>query len=216
MSALPRTLLTAGLVLVSCAAACAAETAPSPDGLAFFESKVRPVLAESCYKCHSVAAKEQGKLKGSLFLDTREGVLAGGDNGPALVPGKPETSLLVKAVRWSDPDMEMPPKHKLAEGAIADLAKWVEMGAPDPRDGAKGNAQREIQVEKSRDFWSFKPLTEPALPEVKNAGWVRTPVDRFILARQEAAGVTPSAPVSREKLVRRAFFDLTGLPPAPA
>ncbi|HEV7403970.1 MAG TPA: PSD1 and planctomycete cytochrome C domain-containing protein [Chthoniobacteraceae bacterium] len=203
-------------MLVSYAAACAAETAPSPDGLAFFESKVRPVLAEACYKCHSVEAKAQGKLKGALFLDTREGVLAGGDNGPALVPGKPETSLLVKAVRWSDPDIEMPPKHKLAEGAIADLAKWVEMGAPDPRDGAKGNAQREIQVEKSRDFWSFKPLAAPALPEVKNTAWVRSPVDRFILAKQEAAGVQPSAPVSREKLGRRAFFDLTGLPPTPA
>jgi hypothetical protein len=188
---------------------------PSPDAIAFFEKKIRPVLSESCYKCHSVAAKEQGKLKAGLFLDTREGVLAGGDTGPSVVPGKPDASLLVKAVRWSDPDMEMPPKHKLPEPVIADIAKWVEMGAPDPRTGPKGSAVREIDVVKAREFWSFKPLARPTPPDVKNAGWVRSPVDRFILAKQEAAGVTPSAPVSRERLARRAYFDLTGLPPSP-
>jgi hypothetical protein len=213
--------LAASVVSGFCAPAFAVEkvaekVAPSPEAVAFFESKIRPVLAEACYQCHSVSAKEKGKLKGGLFLDTREGVLAGGDTGPSVVPGKPDASLLVKAVRWSDPDMEMPPKHKLPEHQIADLAKWVEMGVPDPRDGAKGSAKRVINVEQSRDFWSFRPLAKVPPPEVKNAAWVRTPVDRFILEKQEAAGVTPAAPVSREKLVRRAFFDLTGLPPSPA
>ncbi len=209
--------ITAWAALRFCIPAFAAENAaPSPEGIAFFESKIRPVLADACYQCHSVSAKEKGKLKGGLFLDTREGVLAGGDTGPSVVPGKPDASLLVKAVRWSDPDMEMPPKHKLPPQQIADLAKWVEMGAPDPRDGAKGSTKREINVEQSRDFWSFKPLAKVTPPEVKNSAWVRTPVDRFILEKQEAAGVTPAAPLGREKLLRRAFFDLTGLPPSPA
>lgn len=190
-------------------------TSPSPDGLAFFEKKIRPVLSESCYKCHSAEAKAQGKLKGGLFLDTREGVLVGGDTGPSIVPGKPDASLLVKAMRWSDPDMEMPPKTKLPEAVIADFAKWVEMGAPDPRTGAKGNAKREIDITQGRGFRSFMPLARVSPPAVKNAAWVRSPVDRFILAKQEEAGVTPSAAVSREKLARRAFFDLTGLPPSP-
>ncbi len=189
--------------------------APSAEGVAFFEQKIRPVLADSCYKCHSVAAKAEGKLKAGLFLDSREGVLAGGDTGPAVAPGKPDASLLVKAVRWSDPDVEMPPKHKLPEPIIADFAKWVEMGAPDPRTGPKGSAGREINLAQGREFWSFKPLARPSLPEVKNGAAVRSPVDRFILARQEAAGVTQSAPVGREKLARRAYFDLTGLPPSP-
>ena len=188
---------------------------PSPDGLAFFEKRIRPVLAESCYKCHSAEAKAQGKLKGGLFLDTREGVLVGGDTGPSIVLGKPDASLLVKAMRWSDPDMEMPPKTKLPEAVIADFAKWVEMGAPDPRTGAKGSAKREIDITQGRGFRSFMPLARVSPPAVKNAAWVRSPVDRFILAKQEEAGVTPSAAVSREKLARRAFFDLTGLPPSP-
>ncbi len=206
--------LSVGL-LFSQAAFAAEQGPPSPEGIAFFEQKIRPVLADSCYKCHSVAAKAQGKLKGGLFLDTREGVLAGGDTGPSVVPGKPDASLLVKAVRWSDPDVEMPPKHKLPEPVIADFAKWVAIGVPDPRTGAQGSAKREINVAQGREFWSFKPLAHPSPPEVKNAAWVRSPVDRFILAKQEAAGVTPSAPVSREKLARRAYFDLTGLPPSP-
>ena len=204
------------LVLISGVVSAAEPAATAPEGILFFETKIRPVLADACYQCHSVSAKEQGKLKGGLFLDTREGVLAGGDTGPSITPGKPDASLLVKAVRWNDPDMEMPPKHKLPQQQIADLAKWIGMGAPDPRDGAKGSTKREINIAQSRDFWSFKPLAKTSLPEVKNAAWVRSPVDRFILAKQEAAGVTPSAPVSREKLLRRAFFDLTGLPPSPA
>ena len=207
---------TGWLVLLGGAAASAAEPVPaSPEAIAFFEKKIRPVLAESCYKCHSAEAQGQGKLKGGLFLDTREGVLAGGDTGPAVVPGKPAESLLVKAVRWSDPDTQMPPKHKLADEVIADLTKWVEMGLPDPRSGPKGKAKREINVAQERGFRSFAPLAAGAPPEVKNAAWTRSPVDRFVLAKQEAAGVTPSAPLSREKLARRAFFGLTGLPPSP-
>ncbi len=207
---------TAWIALLAAPAFFAAEPAtPSPEGIAFFEKKIRPVLAESCYKCHSQAAKDQGKLKGGLFLDTREGVLAGGDTGPSVVPGKPDASLLVKAVRWSSPDLEMPPKHKLPDPVIADFGKWVELGAPDPRSGPKGSAKREINLAQGREFRSFKPLARVAPPAVKNTAWARTPVDRFVLAKQEAAGVTPSAPVSRAKLARRAYFDLTGLPPSP-
>ena len=207
---------TGWLVLLCGAAAGAAEPVPaSPEAIAFFEKKIRPVLVESCYKCHSAEAQALGKLKGGFFLDTREGVLAGGETGPAVVPGKPEESLLVKAVRWSDPDTQMPPKHKLADDVIADLTKWVEMGLPDPRSGPKGKAKREINVAQERGFRSFAPLAAGAPPAVKNAAWTRSPVDRFVLAKQEAAGVTPSAPLSREKLARRAFFGLTGLPPSP-
>src|SRR5437899_423620 len=127
-------LIVAGRLVVAGAEAANRSTDSSAEGLAFFESKIRPLLVERCYECHSAESK---KLKGGLRLDSREGVLKGGDSGPAIVPGKPENSLLIKAVRYIDPDLQMPPHHQLSAGQIADLEQWVRMGAPDSRQGDK-------------------------------------------------------------------------------
>ena len=192
-----------------------AATTPSPEEVAFFEQKIRPVLLSACYECHSAEAKAKGKLKGGLFLDTRAALLTGGDEGPALVPGKPDDSLLIKALRWAREDLHMPPKKKLPPEVIADFEKWIAMGAPDPRTGEVAKARREISIPQGRDYWAFRPLKPVPVPTVKNATWAKTPVDRFILAQQEKAGVTPSRPIGREQLLRRVTFDLTGLPPKP-
>ena len=209
-----RLLWSAALWLVlPLAHAVAAPAPPAPEGIAFFEQKIRPVLLATCYECHSAEAKAKGKLKGGLFLDTRAGLLTGGDEGPALVPGKPDESLLIKALRWSREDLHMPPKKKLPPEVIADFEKWVAMGAPDPRTGEVAKARREISIPQGRDYWAFRPLQPVPVPTVKNVAWAKTPVDRFILARQEKAGVTPANPLAPEQLLRRASFDLTGLPP---
>ena len=192
-----------------------APATPTPEGRAFFEQKIRPVLVSTCYECHSAEAKAKGKLKGGLFLDTRAALLTGGEEGPVLVPGKPDDSLIIKALRWSREDLHMPPKRKLAPAVIADFEKWVAMGAPDPRVGDVVKARREINVSEGREYWAFRPLKPVAVPAVKNAAWAKTPVDRFILAAQEKAGVTASPALPREQLLRRATFDLTGLPPTP-
>ena len=191
----------------------AATATLSPEGVAFFEQKIRPVLVSACYECHSAEAKAKGKLKGGLFLDTRAALLTGGDEGPSFVAGKPDDSLLIKALRWSREDLHMPPKKKLPPEVIADFEKWIAMGAPDPRTGEVAKARREISIPQGRDYWAFRPLKPVTVPSVKNAAWAKTPIDRFILAKQEAAKVTASQPIAREQLLRRATFDLTGLPP---
>ena len=193
----------------------AAEPASSPEQIAFFEQHIRPALAEHCYKCHSAEAQKEGKLKGGLFLETRAGSLKGGDSGPAVVAGNASESLLIKAVRWEDLDTQMPPKKKLPPELIAHFEKWVAMGAPDPREGTAGSARREINITKGREHWAFKPLSKITPPEVRSGSWARTPVDRFLLAAQEAAGVSPSPFAAKETLLRRVYFDLTGLPPKP-
>ncbi len=189
---------------------------PTSEQLAFFENKIRPVLAQKCYSCHSAEAKEKGKLKSGLYVDSREGLLYGGETGPALLPGKPADSLLIKALRHITEDLAMPPKEKLSDAVIADFEKWITQGAPDPRTGPRpAAAKHEINLETGRQWWSFKPLQPVAIPTVKNTAAARNAIDQFILARQEAAGVTPSSPARRETLIRRASFDLTGLPPTP-
>ncbi len=195
----------------------AAEPSPVPGQLAFFENKVRPVLAEKCYGCHSAQAQAQGKLKASLFVDSREGLLAGGDSGPAIVPGKPLDSLILKVLKHEVKDAEMPPKGKLGDGVIADFAMWIENGAADPRvaTAAPAKPKRVINVDVGKQWWAFKPLVQPPLPAVKNTAWVRTPVDAFILAKQEVAGLAANTMAGKEKLLRRACFDLIGLPPTP-
>jgi len=193
-----------------------ADAALSPEHLAFFEQKIRPVLTEHCYQCHSAEAKQNKKLKGGLYLDSRAGLLTGGDTGPAIVAGKSDKSLLMTAIRWQDTDIEMPPKKKLPDEIIADFAKWIDMGAPDPRMDAAPASKRVIDIKQGREHWAFKPLLTTPPPNVKNSAWVRTPIDRYILARQESAGVVPSGPINRERLLRRIYFDLTGMPPMPA
>jgi len=193
------------------AALGAAPTPPDHAGIEFFEQKIRPIFVEHCYKCHSAQAE---KLKGGLHLDTHEGLLKGGDTGPAIVPGDAEKSLLIKAVRYKDEDLQMPPKgKKLASEQIADLEAWVKMGAPDPRVSGAQVAQTKVQ---GSGHWAFKPVTQPAIPAVKNKKWAQTPVDAFILARLEAKKLSPSPRADKRTLIRRATFDLIGLPPTPA
>ena len=182
--------------------------APKPSDLEFFENKVRPVLVEHCYSCHA-GKKERGGLK----VDSLAALLKGGDTGPALVPGKPEQSLLIKAVRHHG-DLKMPPKGKLPEAVAANLAKWIERGAAAP-DVKTSDAVKGIDWTAARTFWSFQPVRRPALPAVKNTAWPRNDLDRFILARLEAEELAPVSEADRRTLLRRATFDLTGLPPTP-
>jgi hypothetical protein len=179
------------------------------DQVEFFENKIRPVLSQHCYKCHSVNSE---KVKGGLLLDSREATLRGGDNGAAVVPGHPDKSLVIQAVRYTDADLQMPPKKKLSDEQIADLEKWVKMGAPDPR--AATTAQKEWK-DSRKDWWAWQPLTKPAVPEVQDKIWGQSPVDKFILAKLESKGLTPNPITDKRTLIRRATFDLIGLPPTP-
>ncbi len=197
----------------SVAASAAALTSAQTE---FFESKVRPVLAEHCYKCHSAGAE---KIKGGLTVDTRDGLLRGGDTGPALVPGKPAESLLIKAVRYDDTDLQMPPgDKKLPTNLIQDLEQWVAMGAPDPRtEGVSAREMQSVEADKARKHWAYSPITSPAAPVVEDTGhWIRNDVDRFILAAMTPKGLTPSRQADKTTLIRRATFDLHGLPPTMA
>ena len=183
------------------------------DAIAFFEKKIRPVLVSQCYECHSTASK---KSKGGLRLDTREGLLKGGASGPAIVVGDAEKSLLIRAVRHTDKELQMPPKTKITDAQIADLVAWVKMGAHDPRKGTAGKPLVGMSLEEGRAFWSFQPIKEAPPPKVKDTIWPRSGVDHFILARVEAAGIRPAPVADRRTLLRRVTFDLTGLPPTPA
>ncbi|HAV61858.1 MAG TPA: hypothetical protein DCY13_05795, partial [Verrucomicrobiales bacterium] len=188
---------------------------PTPEQLTFFENKIRPMLIEHCYECHSATAT---KIKGGLVLDSRAGVQKGGDTGPAVTPGLPDASLLIQALRHASEDLAMPPKKKLPPQVIADFEAWVKMGAPDPRDTdtlAAVKAKDAIDWNKAREWWSFKPLTAPKVPAVKNAKWPVNDIDRFILAKQEAAQLQPAPDAEARALIRRVTYDLTGLPPTP-
>ncbi len=181
------------------------------DKFAFFESKIRPVLIENCLKCHG-ETKHNAKLR----LDSKAAVLKGGVSGPAIVLGRAKESLLIKAIRHDDPELKMPPKEKkLPDSVITDFEKWIDMGAPDPRDGKQPAVADGIDWKKSRAFWSFQAPTMPELPKVQNISWAKTPIDRFILAKLEDEKLTPVRPASKRELIRRATFDLTGLPPTP-
>jgi mono/diheme cytochrome c family protein len=191
--------------------AVAANTADRT-GIEFFEKHVRPVLVDHCYNCHSPGA-EKG-VKGGLLLDTRDGLLKGGDNGPAIVAGDPEKSLLIKAIRYHDENLQMPPKgKKLSDQQIEDLVAWVKMGAPDPRTTeAVQGAKSKIQ---SREHWAFRPVKEPLSPTIKNRKLVQTPIDQFLLAKLETKGLSLSPRADKRTLIRRVNYDLTGLPPTP-
>jgi hypothetical protein len=182
------------------------------EGLDFFEKKIRPVLVDRCYSCHSADAK---KLKGALLVDSRDGLLKGGDTGPSVVPGDPGKSLLIKAIGYKDEDLKMPPKGRLAPEVVADFAAWVKRGAPDPR--SKGvvaaPAKKEISIEAGRKYWAFQPIRTPEPPAVKSR--TLTPVDAFVYANLEAAGIAPNGPASKRRLIRRATLDLLGIPPTP-
>ncbi len=180
----------------------------------FFESRIRPVLAEHCYECH---ATRNHKAKAGLVLDSRSGWQVGGERGPALIPGDPDASLLVKAIRYKDTDLQMPPNKKLPAQVIRDLEKWVQLGAPDPREGDTVRIEKEaIDIEAGRTFWSFQPVRSPSPPEVSDIEWPINAIDRFVLASLESKGITPVAEADTYSLIRRTYFILTGLPPTPA
>ncbi|MGV3532033.1 MAG: PSD1 and planctomycete cytochrome C domain-containing protein [Chthoniobacteraceae bacterium] len=181
-----------------------------------FENRIRPLLMDACIECHG--AKKQ---KGDLRLDWRGGWEKGGASGRAIVPGKPDDSLLVTAVRYWDKDLQMPPKHALEAEEVNDLIEWVKRGAPDPRDAAPQveappRAEDGIDLEKGRQHWAFQPVRKPEPPPVSSEAWPRNEVDRFTLHAMEKAGVQPAPDADRRTLLRRVTFDLIGLPPTPA
>jgi hypothetical protein len=201
------------LVAVACLGRLAAADDQPAAGIDFFEKKIRPVLADNCFKCHSTAQKK----KGGLLLDSRAAVLKGGDSGPAVVPGEPTKSLLVKAIRSADPDVKMPRGGRLTEEQIADLVAWIEMGAPWPEDkDNKAVAVKKFDLHERSKHWSLQPVRRPALPPVQDPSWCRSQIDRFVLARLDAAGLKPAPPADKRTLLRRVTYDLTGLPPTPA
>jgi hypothetical protein len=180
----------------------------------FFEAKIRPVLVMQCGKCHSSTAE---KLRAGLRLDSREGLRVGGDSGPAIVPGQPDESLLLRAIRYRDDELHMPPKGKLPDEVIANFEAWIQMGAPDPRrePASASGARPAIDPAKARQFWSFQPPKKSAPPNVNHADWPHGDIDRFLLAALEAKGLTPVNDAERPRLLRRVTFDLIGLPPTP-
>ncbi|MEN3942143.1 PSD1 and planctomycete cytochrome C domain-containing protein [Prosthecobacter sp. SYSU 5D2] len=197
-------------------AAGAQAWAIEPESLKFFENKIRPILAESCYSCHG---KE--KQKGGLRVDNLAYLNQGGDTGPALVAHQPEKSLLMRAVGYEDGDLEMPPDGKLPEEQIAALKQWIAMGAPWPESevAAAAPARKPGEfTEEDRAWWAFQPVKRPQVPAVKAdaAAGVSSPIDAFVRVKLAENGLTPAAEASPEELVRRVYFDLHGLPPSPA
>jgi len=201
-------------LVIAFAAARPAAAADDSKSLEFFEKKIRPLLAEHCLACHSADAQKNKKLKGGLFLDTRDGWKTGGDSGPAIVPGKPGESLFIESIRY-DGDLKMPPKGKLPAAAIADFEQWVKLGAPDPRTTALAKKQVGLSIEEGRKFWSYKPVAKPLVPAVKDEAWIANDIDRFILSKLESNGLKPAKDADRLTLARRLYFDLHGLPPTP-
>lgn len=215
-------------LLISCLVVLAGQTSAAwaaalasadPAGIEFFEKRVRPVLTQQCFKCHATNAE---KIKGGLVLDSLAGALKGGDNGPAVVPGRPEKSLLITAVQYTNEDMKMPPKTRLPAAVVADLVRWVQMGAPWPVEkgiatatpasvGPTGNYDR-----LRKEHWAWQPVHDTPTPTFARHDWVRNDIDAFVLNRLEAKGIVPVSDADKTTLLRRLTFDLTGLPPTPA
>ena len=201
------------LVFLAGVGTLAQEGQPTAEQLQFFETKVRPLLSEHCYACHS---GEAGKLQAGLFVDSRSGLLRGGDSGPAIVPGDPQASLLIQAVHYEA--YEMPPKGKLSDAEIEMLERWVAMGAPWPPEEVARNQDGVPAfdwLQRKAEHWVWQPVSNPPLPEVKASHWPSDDLDHFILAKLEAEGLSPAADADRATLLRRLYFDLIGLPPTP-
>ncbi|MDP1587077.1 MAG: DUF1549 domain-containing protein, partial [Prosthecobacter sp.] len=199
-------------LVVALHAGIASAAAPADDSqIAFFEKTIRPILINRCYECHSV---ESGKSKGGLQLDSREALLKGGDNGPALIAGNPDKSRIIESVRYHNQDLQMPPKGALPSAEVKALEAWVKMGAPDPREAvvdAKHAAPRVIDIAEGSKHWAFRPIAKPKVPAVK----AENPIDAFIIEKLTEKGMSFAAPTDKRTLIRRATFDLTGLPPTP-
>jgi hypothetical protein len=192
-------------------AAALGQNGENSTNVQFFEQKIRPILVKHCYECHSAQAK---KLRGGLRLDSRADLLKGGTSGSALVPGKPDESLLIQALRYDG--LAMPPRGKLPDHVVADFERWVVMGAPDPRGSSAASvSSRAIDLKAARSRWPYQPPRRHAAPPVKNASWPRNDIDRFILAGLEAKGLHPAPDADRAVLLRRVTLDLIGLLPTP-
>jgi hypothetical protein len=186
---------------------------PTPGQAELFQKKIRPLLEANCFACHS---HKSGKSKGHLMVDSLASLLKGGDSGPALAPGRPDESLLLKAVGYQDEELRMPPKGKLAEDQIALLRDWVKIGAPWPGSSDEKTARTSGKITAAdRQWWAFQPLRIPSLPGTSDPAWQHNPVDRFIRQRLDAEGLQPSPPADQSTLIRRVTFDLVGLPPTP-
>src|SRR5882672_1370289 len=171
--------------------------------------RIRPVLAKNCFACHT------SSRMGGLEMSGREAFLKGGKSGPAIVPGEPDKSLLVQAVAQTHERLKMPPQGKLAETEIADLRAWIKDGASWPESAGASKATGYVITPEQRAFWAFQPVRKPEPPPVKDKTWARTALDRFILAKLEAQNLKPVRMADKRTLIRRATFDLTGLPPTP-
>jgi len=212
------------IVVMVClaATAVAAESAvTTAEQSEFFENRVRPLLVEKCFGCHSAAAEADGTMMAGLRIDSLAGLLKGGDSGPAVVPNEPERSLIVEAINYRNEDIAMPPEAKLRDAEIEILTTWVQIGVPWPG----GDAASTAEVKKNgapydwekfrREHWAFKPIVKPAVPPVSDGSWPHAEIDRFVLASLEASGLSPNPPAEKHLLIRRAYLDLTGLPPSP-
>jgi hypothetical protein len=194
---------------------CAGALAQAPD-TAFFESKIRPVLATKCYGCHASTLKAP---MGGLVLDTKAGLAKGGATGPVVVAGKPADSRLLTALRYTNPQLQMPPGGKLPENVIADFTQWIASGAHDPRVDAANTAAtpaplKGMSVEEGRKWWAFQPVRETSAPKVKDANWAKTKIDTFLLAKLEEKKLKPSPPADARTLVHRTYIDLVGFKPS--
>jgi Protein of unknown function (DUF1549)/Protein of unknown function (DUF1553)/Planctomycete cytochrome C len=200
-----------GIVSTDLSAQGRPEPKPTPEQVKFFETEVLPVLKGNCFACHG----GEKKIKGGLRLTTHEGLVKGGESGPAILIDKPADSLLLLALQHDE--LKMPPRGKLPQAQIDILTKWVKMGAP----FAPGDSETIVRHgpppvdDKARQFWAFKPVVRPGVPKVKDAGWVRNPLDAFILARLEEKGFRPAQPAGKVSLLRRVYYAVTGLPPTP-
>jgi hypothetical protein len=173
----------------------------------FFEQKIRPILSSNCYRCHSKTAE---KIKGGLLLDTKDGLIKGGDTGPAIVPNDLSKSLILKALSYKDNSLQMPPNEKLPDYVLADFEKWIKNGAPDPRSGT--NLIFSV-VEDRKNHWAYQPVPDAQIPKVKSSRWISNPIDNFILKELEEKNLRPSLSAPKEVLIRRLYFDLLGIPP---
>jgi mono/diheme cytochrome c family protein len=187
-----------GAACVALAILVQASAGAQTTGVEFFERNIRPLLAQRCLGCHAAVDHPAGSLR----LDNRESLLQGGSRGPAIVAGKPEESLLIRAVRQTSANLRMPPAGKLSDAEIAALAQWIAIGAPWAGKRAPGGEKD------PQKFWAFTPPKDPAIPEVKNTSWVKSPIDAFVLAGLEAKELKPAHPAGKRELIRRATFDL--------
>jgi hypothetical protein len=207
-------MLRIALTLVLLAPGLVSAAEPDAKAIEFFENKIRPVLVEHCQKCHSTDAEKEKKLRGGLKLDSKASWEKGGDTGPAIVPGKPAEGTLIKSLHYTDPDLQMPPKGKLPDAVVKDFEKWIADGAADPRGDAVVKPIGGIDFEKARQFWSFVPPKEAPVPVAKDAlAPNKTPIDAFIQKEWAARGVKPVPAADKRTLLRRTYYDLTGLPP---